>query len=320
MPAQIPATVSGDSTFAEAAALTFKSADGVPVRGTSQEACLVHVYPPDSNTGRRYLLGAGPVVIGRGDDCTIRNTDSSVSRYHARITPGADGRFSVADLGSTNGTFVNNASRRVSALADGDYLRVGNCIYRFLAGRNIEAEYQEEIYRLTILDGLTQVYNRRYFTEFLEREAGRAARHQRSLAVLLLGLDRLQLVNDTLGHLAGDMALREVCARVRHVLRPDELLARSGGAQFATVLPEGDADSARATAERIRLVIEKQPFAFITRGYRLTLSVGAAVLPPGETHPSGLAEGTSPAATLQALAAANLARAKAAGGNRVVVS
>jgi diguanylate cyclase (GGDEF)-like protein len=310
-PTQVSVTASGDLTFAEAAVLTFKSTDHDPARGANPDACLVHVYPPDSNTGRRYRLGATPVVIGRGEDCGIRNPDASISRYHARIVPGSDGRYSVTDLGSTNGTFVNNASRRESALRDGDYLRVGNCIYRFLAGGDIEAEYHEEIYRLTILDGLTQVYNRRYFTEFLEREATRAARHQRSLAVILLGIDQLKGVNDTLGALAADMALRELCARARLVIRSDELLARTGGAEFAIVLPEADADSARSTAERVRLVVETQPFACITRTFRVTISAGVAVLPQGEGSPAG---------TLHGLAAANLARAQAAGGNRVVVS
>ena len=54
-------------------------------------------------------------------------------------------------------------------LKDGDYLRIGNGIYRFLAGGNVEAEYHEEIYRLTIVDALTDIHNKRYFIEFLDR-------------------------------------------------------------------------------------------------------------------------------------------------------
>jgi diguanylate cyclase (GGDEF)-like protein len=303
-------TVSGDSTFTEAAVLTFQVPQRVLGNGAGERACLVHIYPADANMGRRYPLGELPVVIGRSDDCAIRNTDESVSRRHARIVR-KDDRYTVTDLDSTNGTFVNNASRRESPLRDGDYLRVGNCIYRFLAGGDVEAAYHEEIYRLTILDGLTQVHNRRYFIEFLEREVTRASRHKRSLAVCLLDIDRLKAVNESMGSLAGDMALRELCARVRPVLRPDELLARSGGAEFAVVLPEADADSARATVERIRLSVEKGPFTFNTQNYRLTVSAGAAVLPRGEAHT---------AAALLELAAVNLSRAKVAGGNRVVVS
>lgn len=303
-------SASSDSTYTGVNPLTFQ-APGPRERRGDRPAYLVHVYPTCPNTGHRYPLGANPTVIGRGEECAIRNTDTSVSRCHARIVRGADGRFRVADLGSTNGTFVNNASRRESFLADGDYLRVGNCIYRFLDGEDIESEYHEEIYRLTIRDGLTQVYNRRYFTEFLERELTRAVRHKRSLAVILLAIDHLATINADLGQLASDIALREFCTRIRSVVRADELLARSGAEQFAVVLPEADIAEARTTAERIRLLVARQPFAFNNRTYPLTVSAGVAILQPSE--------GPTVAALL-GLADANLARAKTAGQNRVVVS
>jgi two-component system, cell cycle response regulator len=304
-------SVSDDSTFTESAGLTFRTPERIPVRSANQQACLVHIYPTGQQMGARYPLGEKPVVIGRNDDCAIKNSDASVSRNHARIIREDDGTYSVFDLGSTNGTCVNNVSRRESPLRDGDSLRVGNCIYRFLAGGNIEADYHEEIYRLTIEDGLTQVYNRRYLTEFLEREVTRTVRHERSLAVILLDIDHFKSVNDTLGHLAGDMALRELCARVRGVVRQDELLARYGGEEFAIVLPEANAATARATAERIRLLVEQQPFAFNDHRYPLTISVGVAVIPEGE----------SPTVTaLLNQADKNLYRAKQAGRNRVVMS
>src|SRR5204862_6793913 len=124
----------------------------------------------------------------------------------------ADGRYHVTDLGSTNGTFVNNVPRADSPLADGDYLRIGNCIYRFLASGNLEAEYHEEIYRLTVLDGLTGVPNRRFFEEFVERQVVRAVRHKRPLALALMDIDHFKQVNDRMGHLAGDLTLRQVAA------------------------------------------------------------------------------------------------------------
>ncbi len=113
-------------------------------------------------------------MLGRGNDCDIRINDHSVSRRHARIQPGADGYYAV-DLQSTNGTFVNDVPASICKLKDGDYLRVGNCIYRFLAGGNVEAEYHEEIYRLTIIDALTETHNKRYLLEFLDRELSRSA-------------------------------------------------------------------------------------------------------------------------------------------------
>src|SRR5262249_19433356 len=108
--------VPDDSTFTEAAGLTFRTPEPAPIRSARQEACLVHIYPPDPNLGRRYPLGETPAVIGRGEDCAVRNTDPSVSRCHARVVRGDDGQYFVSDLGSTNGTFVNNASRRDNPL------------------------------------------------------------------------------------------------------------------------------------------------------------------------------------------------------------
>src|SRR4029078_3549359 len=103
----------------------------------------------------------------------------SVHRSHARKQPAADAYYAV-DLQSTNGTFVNDVPASICKLKDGDYLRVGNCIYRFLAGGNVEAEYHEEIYRLTIIDALTDIHNKRYMLEFLDRELSRAARYSRA--------------------------------------------------------------------------------------------------------------------------------------------
>src|SRR5947207_496965 len=197
---------------------TYRTPKTEPVRTANQAACLVYIYPTGPDMGTRYPLGAEPVFIGRQEDCAVRNTDASVSRYHAKIVRGDDGEYTVTDLNSTNGTFVNNARKQDGALRDGDYLRIGNCIYRFLGGGNIEAEYHEEIYRLTVLDGLTQVHNRRYLTEFLDREIARSNRHNRPLALIMLDIDRFKSINDRFGHLVGDMTLRELCARVRAVV------------------------------------------------------------------------------------------------------
>jgi diguanylate cyclase (GGDEF)-like protein len=308
LPARLPA-VSDGSTVSEVAGLTIEAPVLAPAT-VAVEACLVHIYPLGPTTGSRHPLGAD-AVIGRAADCAVRNTDASVSRCHARVVRNEDGRFRVSDLGSRNGTFVNNVCRRESLLCNGDDLRVGNCIYRFLAGADVEAAYREEIYRLTIRDGLTQAHNSRYLTEFLERELERTARFRRPLAVILLDIDDFRAVNERLGYLAGDVALRDFCARVRAVVRPGELLARSGGKKFAIVLPEADIDTARVTAERLRLLVAKRPFAFNTRPYSLTVSVGVGVVPPGEAPT---------AAALLDLAETNVARAKRAGRNRVVLS
>jgi hypothetical protein len=125
---------------------------------TAAPACLVFIHPTGPLLGCRHVLAARPVHIGRTDDCEVRLDDQFVSRRHARLDP-ADGGHLVHDLGSTNGTRVNDDPVTAGAplpLRDGDYLRVGNCLYRYLAGGNVEAEYHEELYQLAIRDPLTR--------------------------------------------------------------------------------------------------------------------------------------------------------------------
>jgi diguanylate cyclase (GGDEF)-like protein len=240
-----------------------------------REACLVHIYPTGPGMGSRYPLGDTPVVIGRGNESDIRINDNSVSRRHARIQPGADGYYAI-DLQSTNGTFVNNMPASMYKLSDGDYLRVGNCIYRFLDSGNIEADYHEEIYRLTIIDGLTDIHNKRYLLEFLDRELARSGRYNRPLALLLFDIDHFKGINDQMGHLGGDFTLRELATRVKGSIRKEELFARYGGEEFVVVLPETTREGAIHIAERIRGLVEAQPFAYENRDYRLTVSIGVA--------------------------------------------
>src|SRR5438132_4992217 len=247
----------------EKATETWVTAPDRLVSATRRDACVVHIYPTGPGMGTRYPLTDVPMVLGRGNDSDMRINDHSVSRRHARIQPAADGYFAV-DLQSTNGTFVNDVPASMCKLQDGDYLRVGNCIYRFLAGGNVEAEYHEEIYRLTIIDALTEIHNQRYLLEFLDRELSRSARHGRPLALALIDIDWFKTVNDKLGHLAGDYTLRELAACVRNSIRREDLFARYGGEEFGVVLVETTAAEALDVAERMRQTIEEHAFQFET--------------------------------------------------------
>jgi diguanylate cyclase (GGDEF)-like protein len=266
----------------EKATETWVTAPERLVSATRRDACVVHIYPTGPGMGARYTLSDAPMVLGRGNDCDIRITDHSVSRRHARIQPGADGYYAV-DLQSTNGTFVNDVPASICKLKDGDYLRVGNCIYRFLAGGNVEAEYHEEIYRLTIIDALTDIHNQRYLLEFLDRELSRSARYCRPLALIMFDLDRFKAVNDELGHLGGDFTLREVAACVKSSVRKEELFARYGGEEFCVVLPETDREGAIAVAERSRSLIDQHVFQYEGKTYHVTVSVGVSTTTGGET-------------------------------------
>jgi diguanylate cyclase (GGDEF)-like protein len=257
--------------------------------------------------GARFPLGHAPLLVGRDDDCDICIKDESVSRRHASIQPDGDA-YAVLDLQSTNGTFVNDSRVSVQKLKDGDYLHIGNCICRYLAGGNIEAQYHEEIHRLTIVDALTHVYNRRYLLEFLSRELASAARYRRPLALTLFDVDHFKLINDAHGHLGGDFTLRELAACLKPIARTTDVLARFGGEEFAVVMPDTTHDQAMVCAERLRLQIAGHPFCFNASTYTVTVSLGVSTF---------MGEDWMTTHKLIGQADQNLFRAKRNGRNRV---
>jgi diguanylate cyclase (GGDEF)-like protein len=270
------------------------------------EAVLVVLYGP--TLGRRYAIGAGESVLGRSTDAQVNLDAESVSRRHARITVG-DGHAELEDLGSTNGSFVNDRKVERCALKDGDIIRVGAAILKFLTGANIEAAYHEEIYRLTILDSLTGVHNKRFFLEFLEREISRAQRHSATMALVLFDVDHFKRVNDVHGHLAGDEVLKTIGLRLKPRIRREDLLARYGGEEFACVLPDTTRAGAVIFAEALRILVERE--AVVHQGARIpiTISLGVAMLTPDEP---------SSATDLIRRADAMLYEAKRRGRNQVV--
>src|SRR5205823_7659831 len=138
----------------------------------------------------------------------------SVSRRHAKVVRAGSG-WQVVDLGSTNGSYVNDSQITEYGLRDGDLLKIGNAIFKFLIGGNVESAYHEEIYRMTIIDGLTQAYNKRFLVDNLERELARSGRNKRSVSLVMFDIDFFKRVNDRHGHLTGDYVLKELARRVR---------------------------------------------------------------------------------------------------------
>ncbi len=241
----------------------------------SKQACLVVIYGVD--LGKKYELYEAQMIIGRSSKADIQIDQESVSRSHARITHG-EGRFRISDLGSTNGTFVNDTAVSEKVLKDGDLIKIGRTIFKYLAGSNIENAYHEEIYRLTTVDGLTQIYNKRYFMEALDRELSRCRRYARALSLVMFDIDHFKQVNDTFGHLAGDYVLKALAEIIKGRIRREDVLARYGGEEFAVVLPEIDLAGASTLAEKIRKLVEAHAFVFEEAPIPLTVSLGVAAL------------------------------------------
>ena len=138
----------------------------------------------------------------------------------------------------------------------------------------------EEAQRLSITDGLTGLWNYRYFTMTVGKEIERAARFSRPLSLLLLDLDHFKLVNDVYGHQRGDAVLVELAGRVRAQVRDVDTVARYGGEEFVAILPETDEAGAVQAAERIRAAVRRRPFGDPgEQPLDVTVSIGVAVFP-----------------------------------------
>lgn len=183
---------------------------------------------------------------------------------------------------------------------------VGERISLALANLKLRAILRDQ----SIRDSLTGLFNRRYMEESLVRELHRAARKQRSLALVMMDVDRFKNFNDTFGHPAGDMLLREIADVVKSRVRAGDMACRFGGEEFAIILSETDVDGACICMEKIREEIKALQLHY--RGQPLgsiTVSAGvAAFLGQGET-----------AEELVRIADSALYRAKSEGRNRVVV-
>ncbi len=215
------------------------------------------------------------MVIGRSSKCDIQIDQESISRNHSKIV-NTGKSIMIRDLGSTNGTYVNDELVDEYVLRDGDLIKIGRTIFKFLSGGNIENAYHEEIYRLTTVDGLTQIFNKRYFLETLEREIARAQRYRRPLSLVMFDIDHFKKINDGFGHLAGDYVLKQLAQTVKRKIRREDCFARYGGEEFAIVLPEIDGANALPFAEKIRQIVEKTEFKFENTRIPVTISMGVA--------------------------------------------
>ncbi len=152
------------------------------------------------------------------------------------------------------------------------------------------ARLYEAAKRLAITDGLTKIYNHRFFQELFEKEFTRSDRYGTVFSLIMLDIDFFKRINDTYGHLYGDEILKEIAQLVKSCLRTMDLLARYGGEEFAVLLPETNLNEAVRTAERIRRAVENNDFmASRGQGLKVTVSQGVTFYPsPGVTSRSDI--------------------------------
>ena len=132
------------------------------------------------------------------------------------------------------------------------------------------------LYELATLDGLTRIYQRRYFEAMAELEWKRVIRHRRPLSILMVDLDQFKSVNDNYGHDKGDLVLRKTAQILKSACREEDIVARYGGEEFIVLLPETDLEGSRAVAHRVHEGMRK---LYVLPDRSITLSIGVASFP-----------------------------------------
>lgn len=245
------------------------------------------------NLGRRLRIGRDGItgmVAATGEPVII----DDVTKHPRYICMDPKTRSEIAvPLTSKNRVIgVLNVESDVPSAFDRVDLRLLNTLANQVAVAVENARLYEETEQLAVTDGLTELFNHRYFQGFLDRELSRARRYTRPLSLIMIDLDHFKGINDTYGHQAGDLVLKRVAVAVRAQARDVDLVARYGGEEFMVVLPETGKREAHALAERIRLSVREQrhPLPDGSGEIQVTISLGVASYPEDGAEKSELVD------------------------------
>ena len=157
-------------------------------------------------------------------------------------------------------------------------------ILKFTYHDYLDEVFQRQMYESALRDGLTKVFNKKYFTDYLEKEFAFAARHGGPLALIFLDIDYFKKINDTHGHPAGDFVLAELSQMMTTLLRTEDVLARFGGEEFTILCRGSDLSGAKIVAERVRKAVEERKFSFGGKDIPVTVSLGVVAIPESGDH------------------------------------
>ena len=274
------------------------------------EAYVVVIAGP--HTGKMYKLDRAETVMGRSSKVDLQLQDVGVSRNHARLQRTGDIVY-VEDLQSANGTFLNGEKLSVARqLSDGDKITLGSTtVLKFTLNDKLDEDFQRQMFDAALRDGLTQAYNKKYFTNHLYSEFSFAQRHRQPLCLIMLDVDHFKPVNDTYGHLAGDAVLLKLAQLAMDSVRIEDTFARYGGEEFAIVSRGITTEQGALLAERIRQVVARTRFEHEGQHIPITVSLGVAGFPDVVVKTSE---------ELIQLADSALYRAKRAGRNRTEIA
>ena len=202
-------------------------------------------------------------------------TENDVSRVEGYVAGFEETRsemcLPLVSLGETLGVLaVESAQTNAFAPADAQPLE---SVADICAAAIQNARYFEKVRQLAYVDGLTGIFNRRYFEMRMAEEIERAQRYENELSVIMIDIDNFKKLNDEFGHLLGDEALRQVSTIFAHNLRKADIACRYGGEEFVILAPQTSGDHAHAVAEKLRKVVEGWSFPGVPRPVTITAGV-----------------------------------------------
>lgn len=237
--------------------------------------------------GTIFDILEGETVVGRNPDCSIPLEFHGISRHHFKATLQED-ECHIEDLGSSNGTYLNNAKlESATALKKGDIIKLGSIALKYLPKGDTERLTYDKLQEEANTDGLTRCYNKTYFNNQLDLEVKKSKITGNPLSLVIFDLDHFKRLNDTWGHDAGDYVLKELAEILRsNGIRKGDVFARYGGEEFVVLLPNTNLKYAFEIAERLRKLIEKHHFTYDGQKLPVTASIGVA------DYRSGVSTGT----------------------------
>jgi diguanylate cyclase (GGDEF)-like protein len=220
------------------------------------------------------------LTVGRDPAVELPLSDESISRRHCRFRRDGAGTWLLEDLGSTNGTTLNDRPCLApTSVAVGDRVLLGETLLKVTAWRPLEADFHRKVEELVGVDELTGLHSRRRFEGALALHLAEAERSGGTVSLLMLDLDGLKSINDTYGHPVGARVIARTGRVIRRILDerlPGAIAARLGGDEFGVCLPATGRQEAEWLAEAIRSAVERERDGSAPER---TVSIGGATFP-----------------------------------------
>ena len=243
----------------------------IATRDDDKFPCLV--VTSEEALGTVHRLDQRHVCLGSDKQADIYLPMRGVGAFHAELSEN-DQQWLLSSCDDHLTLHKDKLVQAPISLSDGDGIELGNVKLKFRIFDQEDLRYHAALRQLAIRDGLTDLYNVRFFADALQKEHEYSFRKQSSLALLFMDIDHFKLVNDRFGHAYGDFVLKELASLLTTKIRGYDLLARYGGEEFVFMVREEAQQAVHELAHRICSDVREHVFNHIGIRSQLTASIG----------------------------------------------